>query len=91
MYVETTELNKVFLVTEQDLNSIAKKAADEAYSNRNNEWWIYKQAAEYLNISVSKLKKLRASGEIIPYNPSPGIVRFNKQICDNWVERGGSK
>ena len=85
------ELDRVYLVTEQDLISIAQRAADEATNNHDNEWWTYKQAAEYLGISVSKLKKLRACEEIIPYNPSPGIVRFNKQICDRYMMEGGSE
>ncbi len=86
-YVE----KKFTLVDEESLTELIQIKIDNALETLDNQWWTYKQAAEYLGISVSKLKKLRASDEIIPYKPSPGIVRFNKQICDRYMMGGGSE
>ncbi len=89
-YVEKEFIESITKPIESLIHTMVNKAVDQALDNYKGEWWTYEQAAEYLGISVSKLKKLRAESAIIPYCPSPGIVRFNKQMCDDWI-KGGAK
>lgn len=48
-----------------------------------------REAAYYLNMSISTLYKLTASGKIHHYKPNGKKLFFIKEELDKWVMRGG--
>ena len=79
------------LVTVQTLSIMLQKEIDRALDERDNQVWNFQQAANYLGLSVSKLKQLKGKGEIQCFQPSPGIVRFSKKHCDDWLKSTGKE
>ena len=50
----------------------------------------YEELSDYLQISKTKLERLKRSGRI-PYNQVDGIIRFNRNLIDLWLSTDGNK
>jgi excisionase family DNA binding protein len=51
-----------------------------------NQLFNYQQASRYLGISVSKLKKLKAAGDV-PFVPIGDSIRFRIASLHRWIQR----
>jgi excisionase family DNA binding protein len=49
--------------------------------------WLSKQeAADYLNLSLMSLRRLREEGKLHTHNPVPGRSVFDRQELDTYME-----
>ena len=57
---------------------------------KDNPYLTYEQLSDYLQISKTKLERLKRAGRI-PYNQIDGIIRFNRNLIDLWLSTDGNK
>lgn len=66
------------------------KLLEKTQIGKGNPYLTYEQLSEYLQISKTKLERLKRSGRI-PYNQVDGIIRFNRNLIDLWLSTDGNK
>lgn len=52
----------------------------------DSEFLKSKEAAEYLNVSVSTLKRWRLNGTSPPSFKQGRIIRYEKKVLDKWIQ-----
>jgi len=80
-------------IKKHDKNNITKKCELESIADSNikaqrffdNQLLSYKQASQYLSLSVPYLRRLKAKGEI-PFVPFGRTIRFKVSSLNSWVQ-----
>ena len=67
------------------------KLLEKTLAGKNKSLYLtYEQLSDYLQISKTKLERLKRAGRI-PYNQVDGIIRFNRNLIDLWLATDGTK
>ena len=59
--------------------------------NQNDKPFSFREAHEYLGISLSYLYKLTSQGRIPHYKPNGKMIYFSKADLDKWIMRNPVK
>lgn len=75
--------NKIFLDRLGELEALIKMQGIH-----QKDYLTIKEAAYYLQLSVSCLYKMKDKGELVYYKPGGKIIYLKKSDLDKWIDEG---